>query len=259
MPPRKDDMRQTGQTGASGAHPKLRVALASSAQDVLNAQHLRYQVFGQEMGAQLNTGNALVDVDRFDPHCDHLLVRDEATGEVVGTYRILAPAKAKAIGGYYAESEFDLTRLAALRDGLVEVGRSCVHPRYRNGAVIALLWSGLVDYMIQGGYAFLMGCAIMPMTDGGHAAVATFDYLKAQHMGPDEWRVVPHTRVPLESIAAAPTVQVPPLLRSYLRAGACICGEPAWDASFNTADLLLLLPMSRIEARYRRHFVKRPA
>lgn len=242
---------------APGVASRFRIKIARSAQDILNAQGLRHQVFAKEMGAQLNSEWANIDADRFDPHCLHLIVRDEVSGAVVGTYRILPPASAQAIGAYYAESEFDLSRFASFRDSLVEVGRSCVHPDYRKGTVIALLWAGLVDYMLHGKFAYLMGCASMSMADGGSTAVATFNHLKTLHMSPEEWRVVPHTPLDLETTATASAIKIPPLIRAYLRAGAYICGAPARDLSFNTADLLILLPMTRIGGRYFRHFVKR--
>ena len=122
---------------------KLFYCFAQNAADIEEAQRLRYKVFAEEMGARLSTRKAGVDEDIFDPYCDHLLVRDGDSNEVVGTYRILSPEKARKIGGFYSEGEFDLTRLAHLSDRMVEVGRSCVHPDYRSGAVITLLWAGL--------------------------------------------------------------------------------------------------------------------
>ena len=125
--------------------PRLTVSFAQSEAEVREAQRLRYQVFAEEMGARLNTLEPGIDIDIFDSYCDHLLVRDHDTLEVVGTYRVLNPAQARKIGSYYAETEFDLTRLSHLYDRMVEVGRSCVHTDYRNGATIALLWSGGIE------------------------------------------------------------------------------------------------------------------
>ena len=120
--------------------PSLGVSLARDIGEVREAQRLRYKVFAEEMGARLTSREAGVDEDIFDDFCDHLLVRDSSSGEVIGTYRILAPHRAKQIGGYYSEQEFDLTRLAHLRPGMVDIGRSCVQPAYLARAVIPLLW-----------------------------------------------------------------------------------------------------------------------
>lgn len=111
-------------------------------------------------------------------------MRDERSGEVIGTYRILSPEQAKAVGSYYSETEFDLIRLQHLRPRMVEIGRSCVHPDYRTGATIALLWSGLAQYMTHRGYDYLIGCASISMADGGHGAAALFDQL-GEYMSPD--------------------------------------------------------------------------
>lgn len=238
------------------AKPRLHVGLAESDNEILEAQKLRWRVFADELGARLPSRTVGVDRDIYDPYCDHLIVRDEATGRVVGTYRILPPEACRRIGGYYSENEFDLTRLAHLRGRLVEVGRSCIDPEFRTGAVIALLWAGLARYMQQGGHEYLMGCASIGMRDGGHNAAAIYNAL-ADHMAPLEYRVFPRCPLPLSRLAAAAQPEVPPLLKGYMRAGAWICGEPAWDPDFNTADLLLLLPMAKVDSRYARHFVER--
>jgi len=176
---------------------------------------------------------------------------------VVGTYRILSPAKARKIGGFYSEAEFDLTRLAHLSDRMVEVGRSCVHPDYRSGAVITLLWAGLAEYMERGGYEYLIGCASISMADGGHAAASLFERIKIDNMSPVEWRVRPRNPLPLAALKRELNPPLPPLIKGYLRLGAYICGDPAWDPDFNTADLLVLLPLAHLSRRHARHFLGR--
>ncbi|MCL2525245.1 MAG: GNAT family N-acetyltransferase [Betaproteobacteria bacterium] len=233
---------------------KLTASLARGVGEILEAQRLRHRIFADELGARLPSRTPGVDHDIYDPFCEHLLVRDWQSGEVVGTYRILAPEDAARIG-YYAENEFDLTRLRHLRPRLVEIGRACVHPDYRNGATISLLWSGLARYMVRHGYGYLMGCASISMADGGHAAASLYDRLAAEHLGPQEYHVFPRCPLPLAALRRDQPTEVPPLIKGYLRAGAWICGEPAWDPDFNTADLPILLPMDRIAGRYARHYV----
>ena len=238
------------------ARPKLHVTLATSASEILAAQKLRWRVFADELGASLPTRTPGVDQDFYDTYCEHLVVRDEANGRIVGTYRILPPQAARKVGSYYSENEFDLTRFAHLRSRVVEVGRSCIDPDYRTGATIALLWAGLARYMRENNHEYLIGCASIGMQDGGHNAVGIYHALAA-HVAPAEYRVFPRHPLPLDRIAALPKPEIPPLIKGYMRAGAWICGEPAWDPDFNTADLLLLLPMGRVDARYAKHFVER--
>ena len=233
--------------------PNLAVGFARSPSEILDAQRLRHRVFAGEMGANLPSRIPGVDHDIYDPHCEHLVVRDTGSGEVVGTYRILSPVKARQIG-YYSENEFDLTRLHHLRPRLVEIGRSCVHPDYRSGATITLLWSGLAEYMLKNGYDYLMGCASVSMADGGHAAASLYKLL-AEHLGPPEYRVFPRCPLPLAALQNDQPAETPPLIKGYLRAGAWICGEPAWDPDFNTADLPILMPMARISERYAKHYL----
>jgi putative hemolysin len=234
--------------------PSLAVSLARGQSDILDAQRLRYRVFAGEMGANLPSRTPGVDHDIYDPYCDHLVVRDTQSGEIVGTYRILAPENARQIG-YYSENEFDLTRLQHLRSRLVEIGRSCVHPDYRSGATITLLWSGLAQYMTERGHDYLMGCASISMADGGHAAASLYNRLAADHLGPQEYRVFPRCPLPLAALQQDRPAETPPLIKGYLRAGAWICGEPAWDPDFNTADLPILMPMAKVSDRYAKHYL----
>ncbi|MBK9217637.1 MAG: GNAT family N-acetyltransferase [Uliginosibacterium sp.] len=234
----------------------LWVGLATSESEILEAQKLRYRVFAEEMGARLSCRVPGVDRDHFDPWCQHLIVRDETQGRIVGTYRILTPEAARRVGGYYAETEFDITRFLHLRDRMVEIGRSCIDADYRSGAVITLLWNGLARFMVENGYDYLMGCASIGMGDGGHNAANVFTALHDK-MADIEYRVFPRHPLPVEHLVNDTPAEVPPLLKGYLRAGAQVCGEPAWDPDFNTADLLIMLTMSRVDNRYARHFVER--
>jgi putative hemolysin len=234
---------------------RVRVGLARTPQVQRGAQALRWRVFAEELGARLASREHGIDEDEFDAYCEHLVARDEETGEVIGTYRLLAPHAACRVGGYYAETEFDLTRLRLLRPRMLEVGRSCIHPDYRNRAVISLLWAGLTRYVLAHGYAYLAGCASMGMADGGHAAAAAYARLRREHLAPIEYHVFPRHALPLEALDASVPAAIPPLLRGYLRAGAWICGTPAWDPDFNTADLFVLLPLANVAPRYARHFL----
>jgi putative hemolysin len=237
---------------------RLTAQLARNVHEVREAQRLRYQVFAREMGARVPGREQGIDCDIYDAYCDHLLVRDVETGEVVGTYRILSGAKARRIGGYYSEGEFDLARLNHLRNVTVEVGRSCVHPAYRNGATIALLWSRLGAYMLQHDYRFLIGCASIGIADGGRSALGVYRQLRETSFSPIEYRVFPRRELPLHGFDGDMNAPLPALIKGYVRLGSYVCGAPAWDPDFNTADLLMLLPLARVNPRYARHFLKAP-
>lgn len=237
---------------------KLRMGLAVHAEDLRAAQRLRHRVFVEEMGARLHTDEPGIESDRFDPYCQHLLVRDAANEQVVGCYRILTDTQAARAGGYYAQTEFDLTRVLALPGRLIEVGRTCVHPDYRQGAVIGLLWSGLARYMLMHRYDTLMGCASIPLSGDARQVGALWQTLATNHLSAPEWRVFPKTPFAAlpESVSSAPA-ELPPLVKGYLRLGAQVCGEPAWDPVFNVADLFMLLSLDRLRARPARRFLHR--
>lgn len=243
------------QTVAKPKKPAFQIAWASTANEVKEAQRLRYKVFAEEMGANLSKNDEGLDIDEFDAYCDHLLIRDQDTLKVVGTYRVLPPHKAQEIGRLYSDSEFDLSRLDHLRPKLVELGRSCVHQDYRSGAVIMALWSGLAQYMLKNGYEIMLGCASIPMADGGHFAASLYNSLGNDQMAPTEFHAFPRLPLPLDKLNGGLDVEAPPLIKGYLKLGAKICSSPAWDPDFNTADLLTMLRLSDINPRYAKHFL----
>ncbi|WP_405014082.1 GNAT family N-acetyltransferase [Kitasatospora sp. NBC_01539] len=232
------------------------IALAQDEGDVRAAQRLRHLVFGEEMGAALASPVPGLDVDPFDDFCDHLLVRENTTGTVVGTYRLLRPQAARRAGRLYSDTEFDLSRLAGLRSGVVEVGRSCIHPDHRgSGAVINLMWGGIARYLSSTGNTWVAGCCSVPLDDGGVQAAGVRDTVLAKHLAPEEYRVAPLRPWRHAGVGRPARAAVPPLLRGYLRLGAWVCGEPAYDPAFEVADLFVLLSLERTDPRYLRHFL----
>jgi putative hemolysin len=218
------------------------------------AQRLRYRVFADELGAKLTTDEPGFDVDRFDAFCDHLIVREEATGEVVGTYRMLPPERARAAGALYAQREFMIDELAPLRRSLVETGRSCVHPDHRSGGAILALWGALAEFMVRNGLDTMIGCASVSMRDGGHVAASLWEQLRKNHLAPIELQVQPRLPLPVEELQRDLPIEAPALIKGYLRCGAKVLGPPAWDPDFNTADLPMLMRIDELPARYKRHF-----
>ena len=236
-------------THATAALP-FAVRLAHSAADLRAAQRLRYEVFALEMGARLDGAAGGLDCDDWDRSCDHLLVLERDSQRVVGTYRMLPPGRVTAAGGWYCATEFAVDALAVHRARIVEVGRACVAPGYRSGLVIALLWSGLMRYLRRYADAVALGCASIPTADGGHVAASVCRRMLRDRLAPADWRVTPRQAFVLEGWRDVGEPPLPPLLKGYLRLGAEVCGAPAWDPAFRTADLLIRLDVARANPRY---------
>ncbi len=245
-PPQRTTQRQ----------PALDVALAQSPAEIRATQQLRYAIFAEEMGAKLNNTQPGLDHDALDGYCQHLLVRDDL-GQIVGCTRILTADAAREAGGFYSESEFDLTPILKLPGRLMEIGRTCVHPHYRNGATISTLWSGLAAFIAEHRIDYLIGCASIPLGANAHAACALYSELAQRYLVTESLRVQPRFPLPRYEGIAHPVGPLPPLLKAYLRLGARIGGEPCLDLDFQVADLLILLETRQIERRYARHFLDR--
>ncbi len=248
-----------GQHLAPGGRGSIEVAWARHLDEVREAQRLRYDVFANEMGARLSTPLAGHDMDLFDDFCEHLVVRDAATRQVVGTYRVLTPAQAQRVGSTYSDTEFDLTRLRALRSRMVELGRSCVHPEHRHGGVIMALWGALAEFMVRNQLDTMIGCASIPMLHNGvvsgDTAASIWRQVSQMHLAPIAYHVRPRLPLPVERLDGGLAVEPPALIKGYLRLGAKVLGAPAWDPDFNTADLPMLMRIADLPARYRKHFL----
>jgi putative hemolysin len=237
----------------------IEVAWARHQDEVRAAQRLRYQVFAREMGARLSNLLPEHDIDLFDDYCEHLLVRDEATQEVIGTYRVLTPAQARRVGSTYSDTEFDLTRLRGLRSRMVELGRSCVHAEHRHGGVIMALWTALGEFMVRNHLDTMIGCASIPLMQGGvwggDVAASIWRQVREKHLAPIEFQVRPRLALPLDNLNDQLEVEPPALIKGYLRLGTKVLGAPAWDPDFNSADLPLMMRFADLHPRYRKHFL----
>ena len=253
-------------TSSSG--PRYSLLLSTDPSLVEAAQRLRYDVFTSTPGFTVPAGpcgpTGERDVDRFDEFCDHLLVRDDDTGELVGCYRMLAPAGAIAAGGLYTETEFDVRAFDPLRPSLVEMGRAVVRDGHRNGGVVLLMWAGILAYLDRCGYDYVTGCVSVPIggeQDGPEGQVpgsqlrGVRDFIVNRHAAPPEYRVTPYRPVvvngkAIDDIAPPSRPAIPALMRGYLRLGAKVCGEPAHDPDFGVGDFCVLLDKKHADTRY---------
>lgn len=224
-----------------------RLRLGSGANDMRAAQALRFLVFNLEMNEGLESSYAtLRDEDPFDPICDHLLVEETTTGEVVGTYRLQTGETAVRNLGYYSAQEFDLSRMEVFRPQIVELGRACVHSNHRNLQVLGLLWKGIAAYARERGGRYLIGCSSLPTTDAATGAAA-YSSLMRRHLAEESFRVAPQPGwdCPLDQMNGG-EAKIPRLLLGYLSLGAKICGAPAIDREFKTIDFLTLLDLDSL-------------
>jgi len=238
----------------STAPRRLHAERLMGATALREAQALRFRVFSAEFNATLHGAELGLDMDDYDRHCVHIGVRDLNNGRLVATTRLLDHHAARRIGRYYSEEEFKLDGLAHLPGPILEIGRTCVDPAYRNGGTIAVLWSELAEVLNEGGYRYLMGCASIPMQDGGIQAAAIMQRLRERYLCTEHLRAQPKNPLPSLELPSNVIAQLPPLLKAYMRLGAKICGEPCWDPEFQVADVFILLKRDELCPRYARHF-----
>lgn len=251
----QDDTRHT-----PALFPNARYAsgLAEDAGSRYAALALRHRIFAGEMGAILRSPYPGLDWDELDPVCDHLVVRERVTDAVVATTRLLPCHRARQHGRFYAEGEFDLSAVLTHPGRFLEVGRTCVDSGKRASGALVSLWASLADYARCGNYDYLMGCASIPSGPGGFAVDAVMRQL-GDHLAPETFRVSSLLPVPEFMRCTRDESGIPPLLRTYLRFGAWVCGEPCWDPQFNVMDLFVLLPVERLGGSYGRRLRSGPS
>jgi putative hemolysin len=236
--------------------PRFTVRLAASADDIRAAQALRYEVFVVELGGNgaMVDHDARLEKDHYDPFFEHLMLFDAET--CVGVYRLLSSDAMPEIGRYYSEDEFDLGPLKASDRRLLELGRSCVHKSYRGGAALMHLWQGLSAYITQNKIDILFGVASFHGTDV-NALAQPLSHLHHNFLAPAELRVTAtgETAVAMDQLSGAQTdarralLEMPQLIKAYLRMGGMV-GQGAWvDHSFNTVDVCMVLDMARINQK----------
>jgi len=248
--------------------PRLRLSLAirdyviktaESAREVEQALRLRHEVFYRErLGYSRPDG---LDVDRFDPICDHILAVQMATGQVVGTYR-LNPSPDHDC---YSRQEFDISSILRLEGKKLEIGRGCVRQSGRTRGVFMTLWAGIAEYMSRSGTRYAFGCLSMPASEDLGRVRALYGFLQTKHHSTGDCRVYPLNPLPGcptakrspagdEVMDEATSRRLLPLLSVYLHAGAVVCGEPAYDESFRTYDFFTLLDLQGVTSAGNRLF-----
>lgn len=242
------------------------IRLAANEAEVVAAQRLRYQVFYEEMGAHPTSDvkAAKIDFDRFDSTCDHLVVIDRSLPhqpQVVGTYRFMRRVHAQQAGGFYSADEYDVAPLTINGGQVMELGRSCVDPAFRNRHTMQLLWRGIAVYALTYDIDLMFGCASFPGTDPS-ALAHPLSYLHHNHLAPGPLRAKalpkrfsPMALLPLQDVDHKRALaQMPPLIKGYLRVGACIGEGAVIDHQFNTTDVCIIVKTDLMTGRYARHY-----
>lgn len=237
--------------------PQFDTRLAITARERAAAHRLRYRVFVEELGGTgpLVDHETRQECDRFDPYFDHLILTDRNRGddEVVGVYRLLRDDQARAAGQFYSEDEYDLSVLRASGRRLMELGRSCLAPEYRGGLAMYHLWNALARYVSDHGVEILFGVASFHGTDPANLA-EPLSLLHHRHLAPEDLRVRARPGhfqtmdlIPEPALDRRKAMlQVPALIKAYLRLGGFV-GEGAFvDRPFNTTDVCLVMDTRRL-------------
>jgi putative hemolysin len=237
--------------------PNYRLKTATTTEELTEVFELRFQIFlentefGQESGDQY-------DIDQFDSICDHIIIIDKANDQVVGTYRVMTNNMTNT---FYSENEFELSALKK-KDGIkMELGRACIHHGHRNGHVIDLLWKGIAKYVQLSGAKYLFGCSSVKTTEP-ETAKCLQEYFNRKNSTDfiNEIESIGKFQMDLsnELISEDQIIEakslIPPLLKSYLSAGAQVCPSPALDEEFECIDFLTVLDLDNLSRLFKKRY-----
>ena len=214
--------------------------LADGAADVRSCQRLRFLTFIEARGlAGDGTG---LDHDELDDHCRHVMVEDTRTGDLVCCFRMMPLSDGSEIARSYSSKYYDLDALARYPGKMVEMGRFCVHPDYKDPAIVRVAWSAMTQFVDDEGVELLFGCSSFHGVDE-ETYMDAFALLKERHIAPKRW--LPKIKAPsvfqfAQRLAMRrPDMKLalsrmPPLLRTYLVMGGWVSDHAVIDNELNT-------------------------
>jgi putative hemolysin len=245
--------------------PHFLVKLAENHEEVEKAQRLRYEIFNIEQGRGLESAEKFgIDFDEFDEYCLHLLVMEKGEDRVIGTYRAHLGCVANSAKGFYSSREFHIEGIYHIAEKCVELGRTCVSPDFRSGAVVSLLWSAISELLVRARLTYMLGCVSLEETDP-KIGWALYEHLCENGCVSGEFSVIPRPGFVLkrpreneiQKVLAdkkALIKHIPTIFKGYLRLGGRICGMPALDRDFGTIDFFILVDINKVPPRYLRRF-----
>ena len=241
------------------------IKIAESNFEIKKAQSLRYKIFFKEKKIKKKNFKFLLqrDYDFYDKISDHLIIIDnnrEIRDNVIGTYRLLRGNCAKLYRGFYTEQEFDISNLKknfSSKD-ILELGRSCVHPQYRSGIILKLLWQGISNYIKMYKIKILMGCASFHGTNPSKFK-DEFSLLYESYRLPEDYDVksLQSNEISFNKNINHSTIlnKLPPLIKGYLRAGGMVSENFYIDKEFETIDYCVIMLTEKIVSRYQNKFL----
>ena len=245
------------------------VRLAETAEEIAEAQGLRYRVFYEERRARPTDAMAEAqrDFDDFDTVADHLLVlhrtSPDAPQRVIGTYRLIRRVAAARQGGFYTADEYVIDMLTAHPGEVLELGRSCVDEAFRNRPTMQLLWRGIAQYVVHHKIELMFGCASLPGVNPADMA-QQLSYLYHYHLAPAglcpralESRYVNMNILPKDAFdAKRAAATLPPLIKGYIRLGGYVGDGAVIDHQFNTTDVCVVVKTDLVTEKYFKHYTR---
>ncbi len=233
------------------------VKTVSSKRQLWQVMTLRYDVFHKEyMNKRLPYG---IDRDRFDLIADHLVIVDNRINKIVGTYRLIS---SEISDEFYSQTEFNISDLLSKRGTKIELSRACIRKDYRNGATITLLWRGIMEYLAASEASWLFGMGSVKTTDPDQTASVYKCFVEDGCLDTSlsiaansSYRIHDFSeRLARAQVSPESREMMPPLLKSYIRAGAVLAGDPAVDLDFQCTDFFVILEVAKMTQAFHRKY-----
>ncbi|MBY8975138.1 GNAT family N-acetyltransferase [Rhodobacteraceae bacterium NNCM2] len=233
---------------------KFRARIAETPEDVRACQHLRYLTFIEMRGVELQANPDRMDIDEFDPSCTHVMVEESKTGQLVCCFRMLPMANGSEISRSYAAKFYELSKLQEYPGKMVEMGRFCIHPAWKDANILRVAWAAMTRFVDEQQVELLFGCSSFYGVDA-EAYADAFALLKERHIAPTRW--LPRVKAPrvfrfkkllkLRKPNLKLAMQgMPPLLRTYLVMGGWVSDHAVIDNDLNTLHVFTGVEIKRV-------------
>lgn len=227
---------------------QFRFVWVDNLKELQEVQRFRANQFSHQFGISFEDG---LDQDLYDFGCEHAVLREKWTGEIVA-YTRLKLFQGHEIGQSYSAKEFDVVPNFSHLPSILEIGRTCVHPQFRSGKALSMLWLNLVPKVLWSMRAkYLMGCVSIHLED--NLARAYYTHRQIQQLGDHQIIDIRSKRAfePERPEYSFPQDErMPKLFDTYLGMQSKLSKQAFYDEDFKCLDYFVFLEINKIATSF---------
>lgn len=230
------------------AQNQYRFEWVDTLKELQDVQRFRAKQFSHQFGLTFEDD---LDQDLYDFGCEHAVLRDKWSGEIVA-YTRLKLFQGHEIGQSYSAQEFEIVPQLSHFPSIVEIGRTCVHPQFRSGKALSMLWLNMAPKILWSMRAkYLMGCVSIHLED--NLARTYYTHRQIQQLEDHQTIDIRSKRAfePERPDYSFPQDErMPKLFQTYLGMQSKLSKEAFFDEEFKCLDYFVFLEVNKIATSF---------